>query len=104
MMSPGRGEWDWLATCHCGEDGGSGRGHDVISLSSSYTPAMIPKVVLPRWGVRFPAVVGRRPCRPVEKQERVLVFSSLPSLSLLEIASSDLASDISIDSSALGIY
>lgn len=27
------------------EDGGSGRGHDVISLSSSYTPAMIPKVV-----------------------------------------------------------
>lgn len=45
MMSPGCGERDWLATCHCGEDGGSGRGHDVISLSSSYTPAMIPKVV-----------------------------------------------------------
>lgn len=45
MMSPGRGVWDWLATCHCGEDGGSGRGHDVISLSSSHTPAVVPKVV-----------------------------------------------------------
>lgn len=37
----GRGERDWLATCHCGGNGGSGRGHDVISLSGSYTPAMM---------------------------------------------------------------
>jgi len=55
VMSAGRGERDWLATCRCGEDGGSGRGHDVISLSSSRTPAMRPKVV---------RLAGESPRRP----------------------------------------
>lgn len=108
MMSPGRGQRDWLATCHCGEDAGSGRGHDVISLSGSYTPAMMrmmmPKVVRLALGggvVSSPAVGQGDGARPVEEREIVLVFSSSPELFP---AQTYLARDVSIGSSTLDVY